>query len=214
MGIFSIFKKKSLVKYQNIPLNNKELDVIFWNTLKAYTWEEYLLLDKYQKVVAYALDGINDITITKYYLNHYQRVTDDKIILSSEIKLKIKAEVVYLKNMPSSNRYIHLCSLIRRYSKLMSLQLSHSLRICMSQDDVENTSIGVFEGLFFHKENKVWDTYYPPNYFNDLSNIRAYRLKDIKKKNMYIKTSLPDYQLEEEFNFNIPKYFIDNYILK
>ncbi len=216
MGIFSSFfkKKNSIIKYQNISLSSREIDVIFWNTLKAYTWDEYLQLDKYQKVIAYALEGINDISITKYYLKHYQKVSDKKISLSPEIKIKIKSEVVYLKNMPNSIRYIHLCSLIRRYFKMMSLTVSDNLRISMHKDDINSMSIGVFQGLCLHREDKIWDTHYPPNCFNDPSNIRAYCLRDIKKKNMYTTKNISDFLLDEDFDFNIPKYFIDNYILK
>ncbi len=68
--IKNIFKTKNNINIkQNIT--NDELIYFYQNRTKNYIWNDYIKLNKYEKVFAYSLKEINDIAIINSTRNAY-----------------------------------------------------------------------------------------------------------------------------------------------
>ena len=198
--MFGFFKKD---KKANTAPHNKDFTKAYWDSLYPVIWDDYCCIDKYKKVSAFTLEDINCIPIINYCLEQKQNNPYAKLSFTNEVKILIKEEGLTLKDISLKvSRYTHICSLINHYSKMLSLTLStHWLLV----DTFDKTY-----RFAKHRDDPVWDTMYPPNSYHCTHKVRAYRETELKRRENDSYISVSDIKVENDFDFNIPEYFINN----
>ena len=82
-------------------LDNDKLITFYQNKTKNYIWNDYIKLNKYEKLFAYSLKDINDIDLAKLSLDYLKQVDKDynpKIEVNQAMELKLDISDEELKN--------------------------------------------------------------------------------------------------------------------
>lgn len=212
--IKKLFISEKISNNTSDELNNK-LITFYQNKTKNYIWDDYIKLNKYEKLFAYSLKDINDIEIINAVRNAYFNPKDyyTKGSLSKEIKAKIKSLKIFLKDIHSlqTNNSTILYNLLR-FINIEELPLSQYIRISspklMNSPEIEKE----LHNFVFHRNSKELYKFLPPNHPEDRSHIMLIRDKDFYKFDA-IKVSI-QYDTKnqhEDYNFCTSQYILDEY---
>jgi len=191
-------------------LKPKEKYKNYYDCLIITPWSDFQSLDKYQKISAFTIEGINDKdTLFEIYKNN---LLDNKD-LSAPTKASIKNVGISLKEISyRKNRYLHLAKTIKNYWQKKELSMSHYWYFSTRADTGEEIKLN---GIVEDKNNPLFDKHYPPNFFYDHTSVRAYRKEDIDKKHPnHKKFNDICFTPEPDFDFNIPEYIFEKFGVK
>lgn len=212
--IKNIFKTKNNTNVKE-NITNDKLITFYQNKTKNYIWDDYIKLNKYEKVFAYSLKEINDIEIINSMRNTY--FNQEKYYktgkLPKEIKAKIKNLGILLKDVRSleTNNQMILHHLIR-FPQIINLPLSKYIRISSSKLENAPKIEKELHNLVFHRDNKNMYNFLPPNHYKDNSFVSCIREKDFGKYN--INTVTDTYKTTNQhpdYDFCISEYILQEY---
>lgn len=212
--IKNIFKTKNNINIKQ-TITNDELIYFYQNRTKNYIWNDYIKLNKYEKVFAYSLKGINDIEIINsarnayFNPNHYYKIGN----LSKEMKVKIKNLGILLKDIRSleTNNSMILHHLIR-FTQITNLPLSQYIRIVSLKLNTSPEIELELHNFVFHRDNKELYKFLPPNHPNDRSHVVCIRKKDFARYSISeIFTDFKTIHQHEDYDFCIGQYILEEY---
>lgn len=196
-------------------LDNDKLITFYQNKTKNYIWNDYIKLNKYEKLFAYSLKDINDIEIINAVRNAYFNPKDynNKTALSKEIKAKIKSLKMFLKDVHSlqTNNSMILHHLIR-FPQIIDLPLSQYIRIVSSRLDTSPEIEMQLDNFVFHRDNKELYKFLPPNHPKDKSHVMCIRKKDFARYSISkVSTNFESKHQHEDYDFCTSQYLLDLY---
>ena len=196
-------------------LNSDKLIAFYQNKTKNYIWDDYIKLNKYEKLFAYSLKEINDIEIINAVRNSYFNPKDyyTKSSLSKEIKAKIKSLGIFLKDIRSleTNNSMILHHLIR-FPQIIDLPLSQFIRIVSSRLETSPEIEMELDNFVFHRDNKELYKFLPPNHPKDRSHVICIRKKDFSRYSITnVSTNFETNHQHEDYNFCTSQYIIEQY---
>ncbi len=184
----------------------------YYDLLVITPWGEYKALDKFKKITAFTIEGIEDKNVLQEI---YERNLIGDVSLTSETKKKIKNAGLLLKSVGMRvNRYRHILHLIQRYWDMKILPASQYWRISVLLEG-QNSEESKLHNIIEHRDHELFNTLYPPNFFYDTTNVSAYNKNQIVKKFPTYKTfSDISFQPSSDFDFNIPEYLYKRFGVK
>ncbi|MCX6076395.1 MAG: hypothetical protein NTW78_05840 [Campylobacterales bacterium] len=185
---------------------------LYLKRVNTFTWSNYKSLNKYEKIYAFSMEGIEDIEIIdavrEAYFNSDNPYT--KGILDKSIKAKIKALNIYLKDIPllitNNNTILHnLMEHLTGKDLILSTYIRIVSPLVGNPSDIEVN----LHGFIFHKNDDRYNNIFPPNYPNDKSHILFIRKSQLKKygiENLDMQNI--NFKLHKDYDFNICEYII------
>ncbi len=196
-------------------VDNDKLITFYQNKTKNYIWDDYIKLNKYEKLFAYSLKNINDIEIINAVRNAYFNSEDyyNRTNLSKEIKVKIKSLKIFLKDVTSlqTNNSTVLHNLLT-FINIEKLPLSQYIKIfspkLMNSPEIEKE----LHNFVFHRNSKELYKFLPPNHPEDKSHIMLIRDKDFYKFDaIKVSTKYDTKNQHEDYDFCTSQYIIEQY---
>lgn len=189
----------------------------YFDCLEIIPWSQYQqMTDKYQKLLSFTVEGIDDEEVLKELFRCDARV--EKHTLPKHIKQKIKDTGMFLYQI-RAGRYLHISYILEHYwqaqeqSKMKLLHMSeYHILSTNSNDNEEEMKL---DKIIVHGETFLKSNLCPPNFFYDTTHFRPCFKKDIVTKykhNKHIEEI--SFKPEADFNFNIPLYLYEQFGIK
>ncbi|CAM2936907.1 hypothetical protein [Helicobacter burdigaliensis] len=181
------------------------------------TWEVFLKLNKYEKILAYSVKGCNDIgLLTEVYKQMFKGLKWQSA-LPEELKKDIRSRKRYLyefstpveiKNKLSYKAY-------RYYKDFFLDKMPQGSYFLVSSSNRGDDLSEALDNTYFFENDECLDMYYPPNYYGDISSVRIIEPRFFKQRDYYKNCKhfdRFDLKPHPDYDFNIPKYIINHYL--
>ena len=189
-----------------------EIQALYFKSLKTCLHDDFLQFDKFKKAQYFTIKYLDIDTINTIYKGYFIDKTYYKTL--DVAKRKLIKQFGY-------NSYI--LSNIEKYYR----DIAYNTAIYVFQTTNSDNNFWYFQvgddtnpNKKAHKKylpanDPLFDTYYPPNFLGDNSSVRVLNKDFLKfdniQNNKYNKFgSSTRLYVEDDFNFNIPKYFVEN----
>lgn len=189
-----------------------EIQELYFKSLKTCVYDNFLQLDKFKKAQYFTIKDLDIDTINIIYKGYLIDKTYYKALDMEKRK--------YIKQF-GHNSYT-LSDIERHYRNIAYNTALYVFQTTNSSGDFWYFQVGdeTNPNRKAHKKylpanDPLFDTYYPPNFLGDNSRVRA-TIKDFLKLDVTRNKGYDKFSnciklyAEDDFNFNIPKYFFEN----
>ncbi|QKF64573.1 hypothetical protein [Campylobacter corcagiensis] len=211
--IQKIFKRKNSLSSENIiDYIFEKTKTLYFQSLKPCLYSDFLKLDKFEKIQHFTIKNLDIDVINLVYSGYFF----DKIYYKclDKEKRKLIRQLGHNSNTLSDIYHYH--------ENLAYNIVFYIFQTANMDDDFWYFNISGYDNpnkkadkKYLTPNDPFFEIYYPPNFFGDTSSVRAiseFALKYSNKEHQKYKKLKTDTKLyvDDDFNFNIPKYFINN----
>lgn len=214
-NILNSFKKKTYENDTIQPNCTQDIQELYLKKVNNLIWSDYVKLNKFEKVYAFSVKGIDDISIVDAIRHSYFNTNEPfcKVPLNKDVKNKLKELGLHPNNINNSvtiNRHIY--SLLGHYINSSKLPSTYHIRIVSpllaKSEEIET----MLHNIIFSTNSQELYKFIPPNHPSDHSKISFIRDKDIHKyETKSIDIGKLNSIIHKDYDFNILQFIIDDF---
>ncbi|AVK80638.1 hypothetical protein C6B32_01905 [Campylobacter fetus subsp. testudinum] len=187
----------------------EEIETLYFKSLKTCIYSDFLQFDKFKKAQYFTIKDLDIDTVNTIYKGYFIDKTYYKALDAEKRK--------YIKQFGYNSS--SLSNIERHYTNVAYNIALYTFQKTNSSGDFWYFQVGDDRNpnskankKYLVQNDAFFDIYYPPNFFGDNSQVRSIT-KDIldfdKKRYGKFRSSMKLY-VEDDFSFNIAKYFIES----
>ncbi|EGC4959882.1 hypothetical protein H9O11_000190 [Campylobacter jejuni] len=181
------------------------------------TWNDFLKLNKYEKILAYTVKDCNDIGLLKEVYEQMFKYLKWQSELPEYLKKDIRSRKRYLHEFSNPVQIKSKLSL-KAYRYYINFFLNEIPEGSYFPMQIMHRGDELSEALYntyFLKDDESIDMYYPPNFYGDTSSFDIVEPRFFNSREYY-KNYKPfnrfDLKPHSDYDFNIPKYIVKHYL--